>query len=98
MTEDEHEHPDRVRLPRSLFESLQENRSEVLLAITILDVGPGNLFKVRRDLVGAQGSSVGQCLVHQGPVPQLAFSGVLAVGPHGDEEGDEPVESISKAA
>ncbi|XP_045843160.1 adhesion G protein-coupled receptor G3 isoform X3 [Meles meles] len=45
VTEDEHEHPDRVRLPRSLFESLQENRSEVLLAITILDVGPGNLFK-----------------------------------------------------
>ncbi|XP_077754415.1 adhesion G protein-coupled receptor G3 [Canis aureus] len=45
MTEDEHDHPDRVRLPRSLFESLQGNRSEVWLAITILDIGPGNLFK-----------------------------------------------------
>ncbi|XP_004395889.1 PREDICTED: probable G-protein coupled receptor 97 [Odobenus rosmarus divergens] len=45
VTEDEREHPDRVRLPRSLFESLQSNRSEVLLAITVLDVGPGNLFK-----------------------------------------------------
>uniref|UniRef100_A0A452V8K8 Adhesion G protein-coupled receptor G3 n=1 Tax=Ursus maritimus TaxID=29073 RepID=A0A452V8K8_URSMA len=45
VTEDEHAYPDRVRLPRSLFESLQSNRSEVLLAITILDVGPGNLFK-----------------------------------------------------
>ena len=53
MTEDEHDHPDRVRLPRSLFESLQGNRSEVWLAITILDIGPGNLFKVRRGLVEA---------------------------------------------
>uniref|UniRef100_M3XZL7 Adhesion G protein-coupled receptor G3 n=1 Tax=Mustela putorius furo TaxID=9669 RepID=M3XZL7_MUSPF len=38
-------HVEGWKLPRSLFESLQENRSEVLLAITILDVGPGNLFK-----------------------------------------------------
>ncbi|XP_027949949.1 adhesion G protein-coupled receptor G3 isoform X2 [Eumetopias jubatus] len=45
VTEDEREHPDRVRLPRSLFESLQSNRSEVLLAITVLDTSPGNLFK-----------------------------------------------------
>ncbi|XP_025745006.1 adhesion G protein-coupled receptor G3 isoform X1 [Callorhinus ursinus] len=45
VTEDEREHPDRVRLPRSLFESLQSNRSEVLLAITVLDISPGNLFK-----------------------------------------------------
>ncbi|XP_034493924.1 adhesion G protein-coupled receptor G3 isoform X2 [Ailuropoda melanoleuca] len=45
VTEDEHAYPDRVRLPRSLFESLQSNRSEVLLAVTILDIGPGNLFK-----------------------------------------------------
>ncbi|XP_035973425.2 adhesion G protein-coupled receptor G3 [Halichoerus grypus] len=45
VTEDEREHPDRVRLPRSLFESLQSNRSEVSLAITVLDISPGNLFK-----------------------------------------------------
>lgn len=98
MTEDEREHPDRVRLPRSLFESLQSNRSEVSLAITVLDISPGNLFKVRRGLEEAQGSSVGQCSVHQGPVPQLAFSGVFAVGPHGDGRGDEPAESVSKSA
>ncbi|KAF3817801.1 hypothetical protein GH733_013088 [Mirounga leonina] len=45
VTEDEREHPDRVRLPRSLFVSLQSNRSEVSLAITVLDISPGNLFK-----------------------------------------------------
>ncbi|XP_047692611.1 adhesion G protein-coupled receptor G3 isoform X4 [Prionailurus viverrinus] len=45
VTEEEHEPPDRVRLPRSLFESLQDSRSVVRLAITLLDIGPGNLFK-----------------------------------------------------
>ncbi|XP_046536636.1 adhesion G protein-coupled receptor G3 [Equus quagga] len=45
MTDDGHEHPDRVRLPRTLFKSLQGSRSMVRLAITVLDVGPGNLFK-----------------------------------------------------
>ncbi|XP_077607356.1 adhesion G protein-coupled receptor G3 isoform X1 [Crocuta crocuta] len=45
VTENEHEHPDRVRLPRSLFESLQGSRPVVRLAITVLDIGPGNLFK-----------------------------------------------------
>lgn len=87
MTEDEHAYPDRVRLPRSLFESLQSNRSEVLLAVTILDIGPGNLFKVRRGLEEARGSSAGQRLVHQGPASQLAFFGVFAVGPSGDGGG-----------
>lgn len=48
VTEDEHRHTDRVRLPRSLFGSLQGSRPMVRLAITILDVGPGNVFKVRR--------------------------------------------------
>lgn len=98
MTEEEHEPPDRVRLPRSLFESLQDSRSVVRLAITLLDIGPGNLFKVRRGLMEAQGSSVGQCSVHQGPVPQLALSRVFAVGPNGDGGGDEPPENVSKAA
>ncbi|XP_023492831.2 adhesion G protein-coupled receptor G3 isoform X2 [Equus caballus] len=45
MTDDGHEHPDRVRLPRTLFKSLQGSRSMVRLAITVLNVGPGNLFK-----------------------------------------------------
>lgn len=98
VTEEEHEPPDRVRLPRSLFESLQDSSSVVRLAITLLDIGPGNLFKVRRGLMEAQGSSVGQCSVHQGPVPQLALSRVFAVGPNGDGGGDEPPEKVSKAA
>ncbi|XP_047384868.1 adhesion G protein-coupled receptor G3 [Sciurus carolinensis] len=37
--------PDRVRLPRSLFTSLPGNRSAVRLAVSVLDIGPGNLFK-----------------------------------------------------
>uniref|UniRef100_A0A673V073 Dynein regulatory complex subunit 7 n=1 Tax=Suricata suricatta TaxID=37032 RepID=A0A673V073_SURSU len=45
VKENEHEHPDRVRLPRSLFESLQGSRPVVRLAVTVLDIGPGNLFK-----------------------------------------------------
>uniref|UniRef100_A0A8C9K4C9 Adhesion G protein-coupled receptor G3 n=1 Tax=Panthera tigris altaica TaxID=74533 RepID=A0A8C9K4C9_PANTA len=67
VTEEEHEPPDRVRLPRSLFESLQDSSSVVRLAITLLDIGPGNLFKVRRGLMEAQGSSVGQCSVPAPP-------------------------------
>ncbi|XP_066204694.1 adhesion G protein-coupled receptor G3 [Saccopteryx leptura] len=45
VTEDTHEFPDRVRLPRSLFASLQDSRSAVRLAITVLDIGPGSVFK-----------------------------------------------------
>nr|XP_010984024.2 adhesion G protein-coupled receptor G3 [Camelus dromedarius] len=45
VTEEEHQHPDRVRLPRSLFASLQGRGPMVRLAITVLDVGSGNLFK-----------------------------------------------------
>ncbi|KAM6223436.1 adhesion G protein-coupled receptor G3 [Rhynchocyon petersi] len=41
----EHKPPDRVRLPRSFFESLRDKRSAVRLAITTLDIGPGILFK-----------------------------------------------------
>nr|XP_034378873.1 adhesion G protein-coupled receptor G3 isoform X2 [Arvicanthis niloticus] len=36
---------DRVRLPKSLFGALPGNRSAVQLAITILDIGAGNVFK-----------------------------------------------------
>ncbi|XP_036688335.1 dynein regulatory complex subunit 7 isoform X3 [Balaenoptera musculus] len=57
VTEDEHQHPDRVRLPRSLFESFQGSRPMVRLAITILDVGSGNVFKGPRLSLG-DGSSV----------------------------------------
>uniref|UniRef100_A0A8C3YK22 Adhesion G protein-coupled receptor G3 n=1 Tax=Catagonus wagneri TaxID=51154 RepID=A0A8C3YK22_9CETA len=45
VAEDEDQHPDRVRLPRSLFESLQGSKPMVRLAITVLDIGPGILFK-----------------------------------------------------
>lgn len=45
VTEDKHKFPDRVRLPRSLFASLQGSRPEVRLAISVLDIGQGNLFK-----------------------------------------------------
>ncbi|XP_028626272.1 adhesion G protein-coupled receptor G3 [Grammomys surdaster] len=36
---------DRVRLPKSLFGALPGNRFAVRLAITILDIGSGNVFK-----------------------------------------------------
>ncbi|XP_054311025.1 adhesion G protein-coupled receptor G3 isoform X2 [Pongo pygmaeus] len=45
VMKDEDKPPDRVRLPKSLFQSLPGNRSVVRLAITILDIGPGTLFK-----------------------------------------------------
>lgn len=44
---------DRVRLPKSLFGAQAGNRSTVRLAITILNIGAGSVFKVR-GLVGAQ--------------------------------------------
>lgn len=47
VMEDKHRFPDRVRLPRSLFASLQGSRPVVPLAVSVLDIGPGNLFKVR---------------------------------------------------
>ncbi|XP_021576450.3 adhesion G protein-coupled receptor G3 isoform X2 [Ictidomys tridecemlineatus] len=37
--------PDRVRLPRSFFASLPGSRSAVRLAISVLDIGAGDLFK-----------------------------------------------------
>ncbi|XP_054426253.1 adhesion G protein-coupled receptor G3 [Pteronotus mesoamericanus] len=46
--EDKNKFPDRVRLPRSLFASLQGSRSEVRLAVSVLDIGSGNLFKGHR--------------------------------------------------
>ncbi|XP_032743863.1 adhesion G protein-coupled receptor G3 isoform X1 [Rattus rattus] len=48
---------DRVRLPKSLFGALPGNRSAVRLAITILNIGPGNVFKGPR-LLKDKGSSV----------------------------------------
>ncbi|XP_074170920.1 adhesion G protein-coupled receptor G3 [Rhinolophus sinicus] len=45
LMEDEHKPPDRVRLPRSLFASLQSSKPVVRLAISILDIGSGSLFK-----------------------------------------------------
>lgn len=49
----EHQPADRVRLPKSLFGALPGNRSAVQLAITILNIGAGNVFKVR-GLLGVQ--------------------------------------------
>lgn len=48
VTKDEHQHPDRVRLPKSLFGSLKSSGPMVRLGIIVLDIGPGNVFKVRR--------------------------------------------------
>uniref|UniRef100_A0A452E5P6 Adhesion G protein-coupled receptor G3 n=1 Tax=Capra hircus TaxID=9925 RepID=A0A452E5P6_CAPHI len=45
VTKDEHQHPDRVRLPKSLFRSLKSDRPMVRLGIVVLDIGPGNVFK-----------------------------------------------------
>nr|XP_006059103.1 adhesion G protein-coupled receptor G3 isoform X2 [Bubalus bubalis] len=45
VTKDEHQHPDRVRLPKSLFGSLKSNGPMVRLGIIVLDIGPGNVFK-----------------------------------------------------
>ncbi|XP_007520189.2 adhesion G protein-coupled receptor G3 isoform X1 [Erinaceus europaeus] len=57
VTEAEHGPPDRVRLPQSLFTSLRGSRSEVRLAITILDIGMGDVFK-GPNLKPEDGSSV----------------------------------------
>ncbi|XP_037585220.1 adhesion G protein-coupled receptor G3 isoform X2 [Cebus imitator] len=57
VMKDEDKPPDRVRLPKSLFESLPGNRSAVRLAITVLDIGPGTLFKGPQLSLG-DGSSV----------------------------------------
>lgn len=72
--------PDRVRLPRSLFTSLQGSRSEVRLAVSVLDIGSGNLFKVR-SWMAAQGGPE----AHQA-VPELAVRGVFPED--GDGGGD----------
>lgn len=57
---------DRVRLPKSLFGALLPgNRSAVRLAITVLNIGTGNVFKVR-GLLGAQEAPV-KYSVDQGP-------------------------------
>ncbi|XP_006059102.2 adhesion G protein-coupled receptor G3 isoform X3 [Bubalus bubalis] len=45
VTKDEHQHPDRVRLPKSLFGSLKSEGPMVRLGIIVLDIGPGNVFK-----------------------------------------------------
>ncbi|XP_032139900.1 adhesion G protein-coupled receptor G3 isoform X2 [Sapajus apella] len=57
VMKDEDKPPDRVRLPKSLFESLPGNRSAVRLAITVLDIGLGTLFKGPQLSLG-DGSSV----------------------------------------
>uniref|UniRef100_A0A8C8ZVW9 Adhesion G protein-coupled receptor G3 n=1 Tax=Prolemur simus TaxID=1328070 RepID=A0A8C8ZVW9_PROSS len=57
VAKDEDKPPDRVRLPKSLFGALPGNRSVVRLAVTVLDIGPGNIFKGPR-LSQEDGSSV----------------------------------------
>ncbi|XP_072492813.1 adhesion G protein-coupled receptor G3 isoform X2 [Notamacropus eugenii] len=37
--------PDRVRLPRSLFESLQPNMTSVRVVLAVINVGEGDIFK-----------------------------------------------------
>uniref|UniRef100_A0A8C6GET3 Adhesion G protein-coupled receptor G3 n=1 Tax=Mus spicilegus TaxID=10103 RepID=A0A8C6GET3_MUSSI len=53
----EDEPADGVRLPKSLFGALPGNRSAVRLAITVLDIGAGNVFKGPK-LLEDKGSSV----------------------------------------
>lgn len=55
--QDEEQPADRVRLPKSLFGALPGNRSAVRLAITVLDIGAGNVFKGPK-LLEDKGSSV----------------------------------------
>ncbi|XP_037671517.1 adhesion G protein-coupled receptor G3 isoform X2 [Choloepus didactylus] len=57
IKENEDKPTDRVRLPRSLFGSLQGERAMVRLAITVLDIGPGVVFKGPR-ISQEDGSSV----------------------------------------
>ncbi|XP_036997329.2 adhesion G protein-coupled receptor G3 [Artibeus jamaicensis] len=63
VPEDKHKFPDRVRLPRSLFASLQGSRSEVRLAVSVLDIGAGNLFKGPRLSLENDGSVLNNRLV-----------------------------------
>lgn len=58
MMQGEDQPTDRVRLPKSLFGAfLPGNRSAVWLAITVMDIGAGNVFKVR-GLLGVQEAAV----------------------------------------
>ncbi|XP_051025112.1 adhesion G protein-coupled receptor G3 [Acomys russatus] len=58
VMQDEDQPADRVRLPKSLFGALAgNNRSTVRLAITILNIGAGNVFKGPK-LLQDNGSSV----------------------------------------
>lgn len=58
MMQGEDQPTDRVRLPKSLFGAfLPGNRSAVRLAITVMDIGAGNVFKVR-GLLGVQEAAV----------------------------------------
>ncbi|XP_024407170.2 LOW QUALITY PROTEIN: adhesion G protein-coupled receptor G3 [Desmodus rotundus] len=63
VPKEKHKLPDRVRLPRSLFASLQGSRSEVRLAISVLDIGSGNLFKGPRLSLENDGSVLNNRLV-----------------------------------
>ncbi|XP_048211464.1 adhesion G protein-coupled receptor G3 [Perognathus longimembris pacificus] len=57
VAKDEEEPPDRVRLPKSLFATLPNNGSTVRLAITVLDINMGDVFKGPRLLLD-EGSRV----------------------------------------
>ncbi|KAK1330676.1 hypothetical protein QTO34_010876 [Cnephaeus nilssonii] len=63
VTEDKHKFPDRVRLPRSLFAALQGSRPVVPLAVSVLDVGPGSLFKGPQLSLEDEGSVLNNRLV-----------------------------------
>lgn len=64
MMQGEDQPTDRVRLPKSLFGAfLPGNRSAVRLAITVMDIGAGNIFKVR-GLLGVQEATVKYSVGH----------------------------------
>ncbi|XP_076988669.1 LOW QUALITY PROTEIN: adhesion G protein-coupled receptor G3 [Tamandua tetradactyla] len=80
MKKNEDKAPDRVRLPKSFFGSLRDQRAYVRLAITVLDIGSGNLFKGPRVSLEDDSSVLNNRLVGLS-VGQMQVSGL-----------DEPLE------
>ncbi|XP_010615539.3 adhesion G protein-coupled receptor G3 isoform X1 [Fukomys damarensis] len=76
VMKDEDKPSDRVRLPKSFFGSLPGNRSMVRLAITVLKIGSGNIFKGPRLLQEEDGSVLNNHVVGlsvgQAPVTGLS--------------------------
>ncbi|XP_004704929.1 adhesion G protein-coupled receptor G3 [Echinops telfairi] len=70
--ENEDKPADRVRLPRSFLASLGDKRPNVRLAITVLDIGQGSLFKVRGGLGGVWPLEI--TFSHQPHLPNMTLT------------------------